>query len=296
MWHFLELAVCESPEETENVHQLRVFSRRAVAVIDTFEACIPKKRGRKMLKRMGKVRKAAGAARDCDVLLLRWADHMRHTPSSHTALLTEQIKQRRYAVQAPIEKIHAKLTRQQFMRRASELVKRIRPARRRAKDACSQQFECFARTALKHAVVPYLEAAGRELHDAAAMHAFRIESKQVRYAMEIFGGVFDDRFRRELYPLVEMLQDRLGRINDHVTAQTYFAAWHAETEPGAVRAALEAGIEREQEDLEASRRDFFDWWTPNRRADLSNWFQQYVDVQPDDPPTQADAPNRRYFG
>ena len=107
--------------------------------------------------------------------------------------------------------------------------------------------------------------------------------------MEILGGGFDEEFRKELYPLVEALQDRLGCINDHVTAQTYFAAWHAESEPGAIRAALEAGIEREQEDLEASRRDFFDWWTPGRREDLCRRFQRYVDVQADDRPAETDS-------
>jgi CHAD domain-containing protein len=287
MWHYLELAVCESPNDTENVHQLRVFSRRASAVIDTFAACVPKKRGRSMLKHLRKVRKAAGAARDCDVLLLRWSDHMRRTPSSHTAVLVEQIRHYRYTVQPPIEKIHAKLTRKQFTRRASELLNRIHPAR--SKDTRVEKFACFSHVALKRVVVPYLQAAGRELDDAAAMHAFRIQSKQVRYGMEIFGGAFDEEFRKELYPMVESLQNRLGRINDHVTAQTYFAAWHAPSEPGAVRAALEAGIEREQEDLDASRRDFFDWWTQGRREDLCRRFQRYVDFQAADRPAEADS-------
>ena len=33
------------------------------------------------------------------------------------------------------------------------------------------------------------------MSDAAALHAFRIQGKQVRYAMEIFAGAFDEDFR-----------------------------------------------------------------------------------------------------
>ena len=63
--------------------------------------------------------------------------------------------------------------------------------------------------------------------DVQALHAFRIQGKQVRYAMEIFAGAFPPEFREQLYPIVETLQDRLGAINDHVTAQTHFSQNHS---------------------------------------------------------------------
>jgi CHAD domain-containing protein len=276
MSHYLERAVCESPRETENVHQLRIFSRRAAAAMEIFEAWLPKRRGQWMQKQVKQIRKAAGAARDFDVLLIRWADRMRHAPSSHTALLIEQIRLRRNEAQDPIEAIFKKLQRKRMARRTKKLLKRLR--RRGAIDACGERFVCLARVALARVVGPYLATARAELDDAAAMHAFRIQSKQVRYAMEIFAGAFDEEFRTELYPLVVTLQDRLGAINDHVTAQTYFAGWHAEADSCAVRAALEMGIDSEQQALEASRRAFLDWWTAARREDMCHRFARYVEI------------------
>ncbi len=276
MLRYLELADCESPAETENVHQLRVFSRRAAAVMEIFSEWLPKRRGQWMQKQVRKIRKAAGEARDFDVLSMRWAEHMRHAPSSHAALLLEQIKQRRKAAQEPIDEIRKKLARKRVARRVKGLLKRLH--RNDATDTCDNRFGCVARMALGSVVGPYLAAAAAELDDAAAMHAFRIQSKQVRYAMEIFGGAFDDDFRKELYPLVVTLQDRLGAINDHVTAQTYFAAWHAEADSCAVRASLEMGIDCEQQALEASRREFLDWWSPGRREDLCRRFGRYVEL------------------
>ena len=64
MWHYLELAVRAPRDETENVHQLRVFSRRATAAMDIFAAWLPRRRGQSMRKRLKSVRRAAGAARD----------------------------------------------------------------------------------------------------------------------------------------------------------------------------------------------------------------------------------------
>ena len=46
MWHYLERAVREPKSETENVHQLRVFTRRAASALEIFEAWLPERRGR----------------------------------------------------------------------------------------------------------------------------------------------------------------------------------------------------------------------------------------------------------
>jgi CHAD domain-containing protein len=268
------------------VHQLRVFSRRAAAVMEAFECFLPRKRGKWLGKKLRKIRKAAGAARDLDVLQMRWSDNLRHLPSSHAALLHEQIKRRRQQAQGPITEIYWKLSKKRFNRRVKKLLKRVRS---RKKADCGGRFECFARVAMERVFEPYLQAAEGQLQDAAAMHAFRIRSKQVRYAMEIFGSAFDDEFRKELYPLIETLQNRLGAINDHVTAQSYFAEWHAEVESPAVRNSLEHGMDREQADLESSSREFMAWWTAERRDDLCRRLRRYVRAEADQSRAGADA-------
>ncbi len=137
----------------------------------------------------------------------------------------------------------------------------------------------MARVALARMVVPYLKLAQAELADAEALHAFRIQGKQVRYAMEIFAGAFDEAFRQDLYPLVAMLQDRLGSINDHVTARIYFEQWRSEAEMCSVRQALDMGIVEERQSFETSRQEFLAWWTCERRDDLCRRFGRYVDLE-----------------
>jgi CHAD domain-containing protein len=276
MWHYLRLAVEKPNGDTENVHQLRVFSRRAAAVMEIFDESLPRRRGRWMQKQVKRVRKASGEARDFDVLLLRWAERLQRAPSGETALVLEEIKRRRSAAQKPVERILEKLDKKKFGRRIEKLIKRIRNSG--GKGNCGQEFACMARLSLAKLVGPYLDAGDANLADAEALHAFRIQGKQVRYAMEIFAGAFDEDFRQQLYPIVADLQDRLGAINDHVTARTYLTTWHDESDSYSLRQALETALALEQRAFDESRQDFLNWWTADRRSELRRRFARYVQL------------------
>jgi CHAD domain-containing protein len=277
LWTFLELAVDEPPSDTENVHHLRVFTRRTATAMELFADWLPRRRGRWVRKQVKRVRKAAGEARDLDVLRIDWNERLAPLPAGQQALLIEQVKRRRRKSQWPIEEAYQTLNEKNFERRAEKFIERVH-WRGDQPGPCDQRMACFARRSLSGLLGPYLEAASAEMSDVEALHAFRIQSKQVRYAMEIFAGAFDDRFRQELYPLVATLQDHLGEINDHVTAQSYLARWRAETEAPAVLEALDAGSELEHAALVASHQAFLDWWTTDRREDLRRQFARYVDL------------------
>ena len=50
-------------------------------------------------------------------------------------------------------------------------------------------------------------------------------------------------------------------------------------EMNAIRAALETAMDHEQHELETRRREFLDWWSPQRRANLCRGFERYVDPE-----------------
>lgn len=283
LWNFLGRAVREPASETENVHQLRVFTRRSTAALEIFEPWLPPKRGNKVRKRVSKVRKAAGAARDLDVLRLRLQSRQEQAPSTTTSLLLEHVRLRRREAQQPIVELYEHLVARRFDRKLRKFIKRIGVSRETADR--DQRFDDLARHKLAEMVVPYLEAAGAEMNDPEALHAFRIQGKQVRYAMEIFAGAFDTEFRQDLYPLVAMLQDRLGTINDHATAETFYASWREQSDAPALREALQAGIDEERRALTEARQDFLAWWAPWRREDLRRRFGKFLSL---DAPGDAD--------
>ena len=56
-------------------HQLRVATRRAGAALEIFRDCLPEKDYQTARKQLRRLRRAAGAARDWDVLQYRHTDH-----------------------------------------------------------------------------------------------------------------------------------------------------------------------------------------------------------------------------
>src|SRR5439155_18737121 len=64
---YLPLALHRWTEDIEYVHQLRVGTRRGGAALAIFEPCLPRKVFRRLRKRLKKIRRAAGEARDWDV-------------------------------------------------------------------------------------------------------------------------------------------------------------------------------------------------------------------------------------
>ncbi len=274
VWHYLGQSVKDSQDETENVHQLRVFVRRTTAALEIFDAWLPRGRGRWVRKQVKRVRKAAGPARDLDVLAMSWSEHTQALPEGAAAILIDEARRARREAQQPIEKILDKLTEKHFERRVTRFVKRV--AARGWQSPSSERFGCLARKALGALAVRYLAAAPDERADVESLHAFRIEGKRVRYAMEVFAGAFDAPFRDELYPLVVDLQDRLGAINDHVTAAQYLESWRAVADCCDKRTAFEQGIVHQRAALESSRQEFLAWWTADRQRDLAARFGQFV--------------------
>src|SRR5436853_7153420 len=64
---YLPRAMYEADRDPENVHQLRVGTRRAGAALRIFRDCLPDKVFKKARRRLRRLRRAAGVARDWDV-------------------------------------------------------------------------------------------------------------------------------------------------------------------------------------------------------------------------------------
>ena len=145
VWHFLTRAVDDSSDEIEYVHQLRVFVRRATAALEIFDDWLPKRRGNWVRKQVKRVRKAAGPARDLDVLALDWSEHQHALPAGSAEVLLERARRARREAQRPIVESHAKLEKR-FDKHVTKFLKRI--AARDAAPASAERFGCLAHQSL----------------------------------------------------------------------------------------------------------------------------------------------------
>jgi hypothetical protein len=109
VWSELQAAAGDRPD-AERVHRLRVATRRTLAAVDAFADLLPAKPRDWFAKRLRRLRRAAGEARDLDVLtdrLEREAAGSAGAPAARSARerLVAMLSRRRAASRAPIQEI-----------------------------------------------------------------------------------------------------------------------------------------------------------------------------------------------
>lgn len=270
----LPLAAHEYQHDIEHVHQLRVGCRRAGAALQAFRPLLTGK-AKRLRKWLQKLRRAAGPARDADVLL----EQLRAAPStkpSH-AYLVARLQRQRLDVQQSLIDVADRAE----SGRLDESIDRCLNALRKTTPATPViRFDQFAREAMRTASQGMLELAGVERPTVAQLHQLRIAGKRLRYSIELFHEVFPAALRKEIYPLVEKIQSRLGRLNDHATAQALYQHWLTDLPPGERAAQLAECIVEEHDAISQIRTTFLQWWTADRVAALESHLSALLHDRP----------------
>jgi len=264
VWTALTAAVGDPPD-SERVHRLRVATRRTLAAIDAFAELLPDGRRRWFEKRLRRLRRTAGAARDLDVLTARLGGGPVATdPSvpSPRRRLVAMLSRQRLASRAPIRRLHDELRAADWHARAERLIDAVG---RRGRD------RTFARHARRHfrpLIERFFAAADRRLKSAEDIHRLRIEGKKLRYAMEIFACVFPARERVRCEEALERLQRTLGEFTDHAAAEERLRRWSRADGAAAARQTIAELRAREARAACRAREAFTKWWRPSRRRSL----------------------------
>jgi CHAD domain-containing protein len=268
--HYLPLAAGAADDDEEHVHQTRVSTRRAMTTLSIFEHLLAGGEAKWFRKKLKRVRKAANDARDFDVLAERLSERLESGGDDPACeKLVAWIHDQRREAQQPIRKMAASLDKKRYKRRAKKLVKRLR---KRNKRDDSGTFGQLANSRMRELVGKFIAFEQQPLRDLETLHRFRVCGKHLRYAMEVFAGAFDRRFREELYPQIEALQDQLGKINDHAVARERFEAWLAEADDEGRRALLRELIDDEAAALSRLQDQFLEEWTHDRAQGLRQRF------------------------
>ena len=204
----------------------------------------------------------------------RFAKIIQEQESSHLGSVVEEIAVRRRKAQKPLAASYRKAVRKGFEKRSRKLAEAVRWR----KGQPEPTFTDAARAMLAPLVNEFFTAARADLSDIEALHDMRIAGKQLRYAMELLAGAFDESFRGELYPTFGEVQDKLGTINDHATAIAMFRVWFEQASYNGSRAELAELIADEERQLDAKSEEFRCWWTAERTAALMQHFADVLQV------------------
>jgi putative phosphoesterase len=204
--------------DIEYVHKMRVASRRIRAAMPLFKTCFPKKKFKNWLRKVKKVTKLLGEARDLDVQVAF-------------------VKQYMEKLESPNERSVVDLLLKSYTDRRREIQATVTNGLERLKDSgiLIDINESCTRTIEKFATVPFdassvLEKAywhiSSKLDDFLVMeeyvhqeneilkhHQMRIRAKWLRYTMEAFSPLYKSKLVNEIMT-IKAFQDVLGEMHD----------------------------------------------------------------------------------
>jgi CHAD domain-containing protein len=258
--------------DTEFLHDLRVSVRRARSVLRALRGVHPPAERARLRAELRWVQELTGPVRDLDVQLLGWGE------------LTAALPAERAADLAPL---YALLSR----RRAAAL-RALRRGLRSPRFAESLvEWRALAAADGPRSGVPIEVVAGdrirsvyrrmvrdgRRIDDespAEALHALRKRGKELRYLLELFGGLFPGSVVKPMISALRGLQDVLGRFQDRAVQAGLLRGLADElaAEPGGLEALMAVGLVVEvlHADQAAARRAFaerFDVFASPERRD-----------------------------
>ena len=214
--------------------------------------------------------RAPGVARDWDVFRETLAERQQHVPArAGRAATSSRVMARPGAVaaQAELETIAAKGP--DFERLAAATIDAVRQPRGRRRP---QMLRDLARPWLAGILAELDAVASGDVQQYDHLHKVRILGKRLRYGMEVFAPCFGAKFKTDLYPQIEEMQEILGCANDSHVADQRLAALRdllAAGQPAPwqrFRPGVEGLLHYHQRRLSEQLKHFQRWWMHWRKS------------------------------
>ena len=236
-------------EDAEDVHQMRVATRRLRASLQVVEGVFDHDLIRRYRRGLQRIARPLGAVRDCDVFLEHVLAYRESLPEDRRAavgpLIDAVSAERAQARQALLEDLSSKRYRKLKREFARFLTRPGAGVLRPAEPGITERVRDFAGSAiwrryeLWRAYEVALPSAGDE-----TLHQARIAGKRLRYTLEFFADALGRNVDQALDPLIA-LQECLGAMQDVVTARGHVAMLGLAEDPGAQAYLAARAAERE---------------------------------------------------
>jgi CHAD domain-containing protein len=203
--------------EAEEIHDLRVASRRLREALALFEPCFPGKGLKQIGRQVKQVTDILGGLRNTDEALLFFeqlpvAERSEAEPEREALLA--RLGQERRAARKLLERDLRELKPKPLEKELEEVLAKPRLFTNPHTDPL-QPLGSFADTAIVARALPLAQLLppAREEADAAAQHRLRIATKRMRYRLEILEPLFRCDFE-ELHAALKGYQEVLGKLHD----------------------------------------------------------------------------------
>lgn len=213
-----EAAGVAANEDPECLHRMRVASRRLRMALRLLGTRAGISSPKAFQKRVRKVTRVLGAARDLDVQLI-WIREFAETCAARekrgVLRIALRLAQERERLQPGVARIASDICEDPVFKRTVDELRRARiDAEMAGVDTTARDMEHATRVIGLQLDCVLQHAASLLSPDAAdAQHRMRIEVKHLRYAMEIFGPLYGEALD-EYIALAKKLQSMLGDLHD----------------------------------------------------------------------------------
>jgi CHAD domain-containing protein len=257
-----------SGEDIEDLHKMRVATRRMRAAWRVFEEAYRPRVVRRYVRELRSVAGALGEVRDLDVLLEGLAAYTEGLPEAGgeaMAPLRDAWRQDRERARQRLVGLLDSRAYQDFVEDYLALTESPGIGSRMTSGAIGEPV-LVRDTAGSRILAAYEHVRAYETvmawADLTTLHELRIAGKRLRYTIEYFAEVLPIS-SRALIATVTDVQDHLGLMNDAHVAAMITRDWlnaHAHELSAASRDAIGLYLERREEDAERARRTFRPLW------------------------------------
>lgn len=215
--------------DTEGIHQMRVGIRRLDSAMEVFRGAVEWPADQPLRAELTWLRRTLAPARDADVFTLETLPEIRRTIDANGAIediahTVEEFRQSRH------DAVIAALRSDRFERMYDTLDRWIdsaawrKPRDRRRQKKLEKPVAKLSRKALDR-LEKKSWARGHNLKELspAQRHKMRLRLKKLRYAGESLASLYDPDDARRYLRGIKKVQDRLGAMNDAVTARSILA-------------------------------------------------------------------------
>ena len=256
----------------EVVHQLRVASRRSLAALSLFKPLLPRKQYQRFSRWLRKLRRAAGTARDLDVIVDRLQQNLAPATNAKSALhrLLALLGDYQVDSRIPLQKWHHKLVRCDWSRRVDRLARVV------AAKPAHDRYGPFVSRRLARSGKQFFATTDRPLKQADDLHRIRIEGKRLRYSLELVPTQSQKTSYTRCLRSLKKMQVALGDFTDHEAATHCFERLAVEPLPAELATLVEE-LRREEHLLASfAQQKFRVWWSKKRRKRLRRRFSKII--------------------
>lgn len=217
------LAAVSEESGVEDIHQMRVATRRLRTMARVLEATPAFRRGRvsRLRRELQPLADSLGAVRDLDILLQHLSDYegaagQTSQAGQTSSTLHDTLARRREKALNRLRQTLQQRRLQQLLCHPRRVAKRLAARKRSGRRLLVHHVAGSALWTRYEAILSHEDAVAHAA-TTAQLHAIRIACKQLRYALELFSEE-DDPCGQGLIQTLKETQDYLGDLQDSVFA------------------------------------------------------------------------------